>query len=121
MNTQKPELCPMSGHRMISKERKDGQGTFWACSGFPDCRYIWKDPSEIKPAYRKVTYKYPLIPPNASQNANVATTEGILDALRKAYVKIEAMDKKIDKVINYLDEKELRDINVTPEELKEIF
>ncbi len=139
---EKPDLCPISGHKMISRERKDGQGTFWACSGFPECSYIWKDPAEVKPAYRKVAYKYPLIPPSASQNANVADTKAILEGLRKIYAKIGIVENNIDKIADYLGEIEIReieaiksgnptvgtdvnseiqDIKITEEDLKEIF
>lgn len=36
-------LCPSSGHPLVLKQRKDGSGSFVACSGYPNCSYIQKD------------------------------------------------------------------------------
>ena len=40
---EKPINCPQSNHPMKEKQKRDGSGSFWGCSGYPACKFIWRD------------------------------------------------------------------------------
>ncbi|MES2315405.1 MAG: type I DNA topoisomerase [Patescibacteria group bacterium] len=54
------EMCPLCGEKkgksgggkLVIKERRDGSGTFIACSRYPKCKFIKQDEEEVK---RKMT------------------------------------------------------------------
>lgn len=41
------EVCPESGHHLVERKGKWGR-TFTGCSGYPDCKYIKKEPRKKK-------------------------------------------------------------------------
>ena len=83
MNEQKPELCPDSNHPMKEKQKRDGTGSFWGCTGYPECRYIWKNP---------------LIPPK-SYTPRPAKTEQVRQMQEtKAGFIAKAQDRKDDSI-----------------------
>lgn len=35
--------CPNCGKPLAQRTRKDGSGTFWSCTGYPDCKFVVDD------------------------------------------------------------------------------
>lgn len=54
MNTcpkcNKPLVCENDGTDLIEKQRRDKTGSFWACSRYPECTFIHKEPRSSRPA-----------------------------------------------------------------------
>ncbi|MBO4368815.1 MAG: topoisomerase DNA-binding C4 zinc finger domain-containing protein, partial [Desulfovibrio sp.] len=54
--------CPECGKALVKRMRKDQSGTFWSCSGYPQCRWTASDDNG-KPGLAKKTEKPPVSGP----------------------------------------------------------
>ncbi|MBQ7738904.1 MAG: DNA topoisomerase 3 [Desulfovibrionaceae bacterium] len=50
--------CPKCGQPLARRQRRDGQGFFWACTGYPECKWTAPDDNQ-KPGQRQ-TVKPPI-------------------------------------------------------------
>ncbi|MCR4666952.1 MAG: DNA topoisomerase 3 [Desulfovibrio sp.] len=51
--------CPECGKPLARRQRKDGSGFFWSCTGYPDCRFACPD-IEGKPGPRREVIQPPV-------------------------------------------------------------
>lgn len=82
---EKPTICPQCGHPLKERQRKDGSGSFLGCIGYPNCKFIYKDP---------------LAPPSFIKRGSKVTQVAQMQE-NKARLINQAMDRKEESIAKF--------------------